>query len=94
MSSVMNMGQFRIKLCGPTSTSKQISVAARFGGQKGFLIEFDNSKDWGKHVEGFDVSWLSRYGSQEDERYNYFFFFVVIIPVYTHTIQIFHGLCR
>ena len=69
MNWVMNMNRFNIILHGPTSTSIQKAVAARFGGDKGFLIEFDNSKGQGRDVKGFDVSWLSRYGSQEDERY-------------------------
>ena len=69
MSFVMNMSQFNIILNGPTSTSVQISVATRFGGDKGFLIKFDNTKGSAQYVNGFDVSWISRYGSQEDERY-------------------------
>ena len=69
MNFIMNMSQFNITLHGPTSTSKQIAVAARFGGDKGFLIQFDNNKGNGIRTFGFDVSWISRYGSQEDERY-------------------------
>ena len=71
MSSVMTMPEFRIRLYGPTSTSMQIAVAARFGGDKGMLIEFDNSRADGKDVKKYDVSWISRYGSQEDERYGF-----------------------
>ena len=66
MSFVLNMTEFYIKLNGPTSTSKQIAVATRFGGERGMIIEFDNSTT---NAAGFDVSWISRYGSQEDERY-------------------------
>ena len=40
-----------------------------FGGQDGFLIKFDNYLGFGKGAKGFDVSWISRYGSQEAERY-------------------------
>ena len=69
MNFVMNMSQFNIKINGPTSTSLQLAVAIRFGGDKGFLIEFDNSQGQGRYVKGFDVSWISRFGSQEDERY-------------------------
>ena len=68
MSFVMNMSQFSIKINGPTSTSVQRSVATRFSGNKGFLIKFDNSQGHGRYVKGFDVSWISRYGAQEDER--------------------------
>ena len=58
MSAVMNITQFEMTLHGPTSTSKQIAVATRFGGGNGMLIEFDNSKSWGKLVAGVDVSYL------------------------------------
>ena len=58
-----------IRLNGPTSSTKSIEVATRFGGDKGMLIEFDNSKGHARFAKGFDVSWISRYGSQEDERY-------------------------
>ena len=57
MNWVLNINQFEITLQGPTSTSIQITVAARFGGQKGFLIQFDNSQVKGQYVKGFDVSW-------------------------------------
>ena len=41
---VMNMSQFNIMLIGPCSTSKELAVAARFGGAKEFLIEFVEHK--------------------------------------------------
>ena len=73
MNFVMNLNQFNIRLNGPTSTSMQISVATRFGGDKGFLIRFENSTGSAQIVNGFDVSWISRYGFQEDERYIKYF---------------------
>ena len=63
MNWVMNINQFESTLEGPTSTSIERAVAARFGGDKGFLIQFDNCKGKGRYVNGFDVSWISRYGS-------------------------------
>ena len=65
MSIPMTMTEFQMRLYGPTSTSKQIAVAARFGGDKGILMEFEV----GQHIRAFDVSWISRFGAQEDERY-------------------------
>ena len=56
-------------LFGPTSTTIHKEVATRFGGEDGMLIQFDNSTGRGIFVNGFDVSWISRYGLQEDERY-------------------------
>ena len=74
---VMNMAEFNIILYGPCSTTKEKAVAARFGGHDGFLIQFDNSSGKGTKVKGFDVSWLSRYGLQEDERYKQY----ILIPL-------------
>ena len=69
MSFVMNMPQFNINLFGPTSTTKELITAANFSGDTGIIIEFDNTKGHGIYVNGFDVSFLSRYGGQEEERY-------------------------
>ena len=74
MNRIMNMSGFSLDINGPTSTSTQIAVASRFGGPNGLLIKFDNKYYPAKFVHGFDVSWLSRYGSQEDERYQYVFY--------------------
>ena len=63
------MPSFAIKLFGPTSTTKQLAVATRFGGEDGIIIQFDNTKGSGQLVRGMDVSFISRYGGQEDERY-------------------------
>ena len=69
MSTVMNMPQFNIHLLSPTSTSCQISVAIKFSGDHGLLIEFDNNEGQGTWTKGLDVSWLSRF-KEEDERYH------------------------
>ena len=55
-------------IIGPTSTSVHLEVAVNFSGQSGIIIEFDNTKGEAQYVHGMDVSWISRYGGQEDER--------------------------
>ena len=69
MSMVMNMPSFAIKLSSPTSTSKQISVATKFSGMSGILVEFWNFKGDASRVRGMDVSAISRF-KEEDERYD------------------------
>ena len=69
MSIVLKIDQFVMTLIDPTSTTIHKEVATRFGGEDGMLIQFDNSTGDGRFVNGFDVSWISRYGLQEDERY-------------------------
>ena len=69
MSFVMLMPQFNISLIGPTSTTTHIEVATNFSGDGGIIIEFDTTKGDAQNALGFDVSWISRYGWQEDERY-------------------------
>ena len=64
------MPQFSIKLAGPTSTSKELCVAVNFADEDGIIIEFDNARgNVAQSVRGMDVSFISRYGGQEDERY-------------------------
>ena len=67
MSYVMMMPAFDIKIFGPTSTSVHQEVAIKFSGEHGMIIQFDNHKGTGTRVSVFDVSIISRYGS-EDER--------------------------
>ena len=68
MSMVMSIPEFGIKLSSPTSTSCQIAVAMKFSGDKGIIMEFNNTSGKAKTVRGFDVSWISRF-KEEDERY-------------------------
>eukprot|EP01084_Bolivina_argentea_P288706 495577_1 len=68
MSFVMAIPHLNIRLCSPTSTSKQIAVATRFAGNRGMIIQLQNSGDTlGKQLRAFDCSWLSNY-SGENER--------------------------
>ena len=69
MSVVLNIPEFNIFLCSPTSTSKQIEVAIKFSGDHGIVIQLDNpqNRQYNK-LRGFNCCWLSRY-KEEDERY-------------------------
>ena len=68
MSCVLNMPSFNIILYGPTSTSIHREVATKFSGDNGLIIKFDVTKGRAIAVHGMDVSFISRYGGQEDER--------------------------
>eukprot|EP01084_Bolivina_argentea_P260797 440542_1 len=68
LSCVMVVPSFMIPLKSPTSTSKQISIAMKFGTTKGMVIQF--SQNGGMMmgcVKSFNCSWISRY-SEEDEQ--------------------------
>lgn len=75
MSVVLNITQFNIALLSPTSTSANISVAIKFGGAKGMVMEFDNSQGKGQRLRAMDCSWISRF-REEDERYVHIFAFL------------------
>eukprot|EP01084_Bolivina_argentea_P260799 440550_1 len=72
ISVLLSIPAFNIRLCSPTSTSKQITVAIKFSRNKGIIIQFNNIINGGvytqySHLRGFDVSSISRY-PEEDER--------------------------
>ena len=67
MSGILNVSQFNIFLLSPTSTSVQIHVAIRFSGDRGMILEFDNTQGKGRALAAMDCSWISRY-HEEDER--------------------------
>lgn len=69
ISFVMNMPAFNIRLNGPTSTSIEKEVATNFCGEEGIIIQFDNTNFICRITPAFDVSFISRYGGQENERY-------------------------
>ena len=73
MDTVMNVSQFNMYFLSPTSTSIQLTVATRFSGDQGMILEMDNSVGDGRFLHGIDVSWISRF-KEEDERYCVFFF--------------------
>ena len=68
MSFILMMPAFNIQIFGPVSTSVHQEIAVKFSGDNGIIIRFDNHKGWGKSAQGFDVSFISRYGGDEDER--------------------------
>eukprot|EP01084_Bolivina_argentea_P076529 138709_1 len=68
LSSEMVFPEFYIRLCAPTSTSKQIAIATRFAGERGTLIELNTTGyEWSYLLRFFDCSWISNY-TEEDER--------------------------
>jgi len=65
---IMVIPSFCIRLCGPTSTSKQIEVAMNFAKDSGIILELNNNGHiFGKWLPLFDCSWLSNF-AHEDER--------------------------
>eukprot|EP01084_Bolivina_argentea_P250689 420141_1 len=85
MSVLMNMPQFNIRLCSPTSTSMQIEVAIRFSGRNGIILQFNNPREQLQcaFLRGFNVSWISRY-AEEDER----LFFGGFYPIQIQSIRL------
>ena len=67
MSVVLALPQFTMGLQGPTSTSKQKSVAWRFAGSRGMVIVLNNANGMSMYEPFFDASWISQY-PEEDER--------------------------
>ena len=68
INKLMPIPEFSIRLCSPTSTSKQLAVAGRFGGDNGIIIRLNNcGYRFGMKLRSFNCSWLSRF-SAEDER--------------------------
>ena len=66
--SIVYISKFSMFVYCPLSTSTHIEVAMKFSGQQGMILEMDNSKGWGQHLNGMDCSWISRY-KEEEERY-------------------------
>eukprot|EP01084_Bolivina_argentea_P138359 243600_1 len=68
INAVMNIPSFSIRLCSPTSTSKNEEIAVNFATKSGMIIELNNdgSSD-SDRIRSFDCSWLSVY-SYERER--------------------------
>eukprot|EP01084_Bolivina_argentea_P226122 382001_1 len=83
ISMVMNMPSFNIRLCAPTSTSIQIEVAIKFSTTDGMIIEFDtpNNSPQHKYLKAFNVSWISRYKSEDERLFFGGFYFTKIVSV-------------
>eukprot|EP01084_Bolivina_argentea_P316410 548450_1 len=66
LSFVAHLPQFQIRLCSPTSTSKDIEIAANFSGEAGMVIELNNNIPGHNDIRGFDVCWLSQFKSESE----------------------------
>merc|ERR1712048_1021982 len=70
MAVKLFISEFAMRLNAPTSTSKQLEVAVKFGGSSGTILTFDNPSDRGNrqytHLRGWDCSWMSAF-IEEDE---------------------------
>ena len=67
MSQKMLIPEVMIRLNGPTSSTKQIEVALRFGGDYGCIIEFDNNSYQQSYLlRCMEMGWITNY-SEEDE---------------------------
>ena len=67
MSKKMLIPEIMIRLNGPTSSTKQIEVATRFGGDTGCIIQLDNNSYQQNHLlRCIDLGWTANY-SEEDE---------------------------
>ena len=67
MSAVLNVPQFNMFIYSPLSTSIKVNVSVKFSGERGMILEMDNSRGSGKLLRGIHVQWISRY-REEDER--------------------------
>eukprot|EP01083_Nonionella_stella_P002765 7931_1 len=85
MNGVMSMPSFSMRLCSPTSTSKQIEVAMKFSGGNGIVLQMDNPiVIWQcVYLHAFNASWVSRF-KEEDER----LFFGGMYPIQIQSILI------
>ena len=81
MSVVLNISQFNMKLLSPTSTSVELSVAIKFSGNNGMILELNNVDGDSRYVMGMDCSWISRY-KEEDERYEKLYLHLYFIIQY------------
>ena len=81
MSVVLNISQFNMKLLSPTSTSVELSVAIKFSGNNGMILELNNVDGQSQEVMGMDCSWISRY-KEEDERYQKLYLHLYFIIQY------------
>eukprot|EP01083_Nonionella_stella_P086550 240529_1 len=67
MSSKMVFPELNIRLCTPTSTSKQPEVAARFATEDGVVMTLNNDGHYNaRNVRVFDCSWLSTYHGEDE----------------------------
>ena len=68
MKRAMNIPSFSVSLNGPTSTSKQVTVATYFASDEGMVVVLDNQSGLSLYERFWDCSWLSHF-NEEDERF-------------------------
>merc|ERR1719410_405277 len=68
MAVKLFISHFAMRLNSPTSTSKQLEVAVKFGGSTGTILTFDNPEGDDQYMllRGWDCSWMSAF-IEEDE---------------------------
>ena len=67
MSCVLAIPEYNIRLCSPTSTSKKIEVATRFGGEEGIIIQLNTNGYYSsENLRCFHCSWLSTYAGEDE----------------------------
>ena len=64
LSHVMIFPQFQIRLCCPTSTTKEMEIAARFSGDEGIIVELATKIH--RFIRGFNCQWLSQYKEESE----------------------------
>ena len=68
LSCSMALPQFNMRLCGPTSTSTQVTVASKFAGDSGIVMQLNNNGDTNSgYLPIFDCSWISRFNGEEEK---------------------------
>ena len=68
VDNVLCLPRFALRLCSPTSTSKNIAISITFATKQGMIMSLNNTGHSLAHLLSFqDVSWLSRF-PEEDER--------------------------
>ena len=67
MDCVLNVPEFALSLQGPTSSSRELSIAWRFAGHSGMVITLDNSTGVSAEERFVNVRWLSSF-PEEDEQ--------------------------
>eukprot|EP01084_Bolivina_argentea_P099828 179388_1 len=67
LSKLITIPQFNIRLCAPTSTSRQKEVAFRFGGEEGMILELNNNGDQRcDQIRAFGCAWISNYQGEDE----------------------------
>eukprot|EP01084_Bolivina_argentea_P182695 315363_1 len=67
MGILMIMSEFCIRMCSPTSTSRNIEVSMNFAKRNGIIIQLNNNgHDAASCIPLFDCGWISRYGEESE----------------------------